>query len=59
MADLDFDDTREILRRAESMKYFAEGEKFYNLGEWRAWEAACRAAGKCLPPRDFKKKVDG
>lgn len=45
----------EIIEKANSMKLFAEGDKTFCFGEWRAWAAACKSSGKALPPSDFKK----
>ena len=48
-----------VISRADSMHDFAEGEPTINLGQWRDWYGACSAAGKRLPPADFKKKTHG
>jgi hypothetical protein len=42
------------IRKAESMRVFADGEEFFCLGDWRAWEAACMAEGRTIPPAEFK-----
>jgi hypothetical protein len=55
--DMDMDDQQaEVLKRAKSMKIFANGEPTFIWGEWRAWYAACMEAGRMIPPDEFKKK---
>ena len=53
------DELRSIINDALSMKYFADGDKTFVLGEWREWRRACNIAGKALPPADFKKAARG
>jgi hypothetical protein len=50
---------RHVISLADSMHDFAEGEPMLNIGQWRNWYKACCAAGKRLPPSDFKKKPHG
>jgi hypothetical protein len=51
--------TEAILRTADSMKDFAEGDPTYVFGEWRDWRAACQLAGRRLDPSEFKSKAHG
>lgn len=46
---------QEVVQRAESMKRFANGDKMFNLGAWRKWEAASKKAGMELDPQEFKR----
>jgi hypothetical protein len=36
------------------MHIFADGDPSFVFGEWRAWEAACLAEGRTIPPAEFK-----
>ena len=45
---------RDILCRAESMKFFAGKDEKLVFGQWRRWYQACLKAGTTLPPEDFK-----
>lgn len=44
----------QVIRIANNMEVFADGEATINFGEFIAWEKACIQAGKVLPPKDFK-----
>lgn len=44
----------QILRKANSMQAFADGDPTFVLGDWRAWEAACLSEGRTVPPAEFK-----
>lgn len=44
-------------RAAETMRVFADGNETFVYGEWRAWVMASYAAGKVLPPSQFKEKT--
>ena len=44
----------EIRRNAESIRYFADGEETFNLGQWHAWKRECIWSGKTIPPKEFK-----
>lgn len=43
-----------ILKKANSMEVFADGEPTFVWGEWKAWKAACFAEGRTVPPAEFK-----
>lgn len=43
-----------ILRKANSMQLFADGDATFSWGDWKAWEAACFAEGRTVPPSEFK-----
>ena len=45
-----------ILRKANSMKIFADGDPSFVFGEWRSWEAACLAEDRTIPPAEFKER---
>jgi len=51
--------TRLALRSARSMEIFADGEPTFIFGEWRAWQKACYAEGRQIPPAEFKAWTDG
>ena len=36
------------------MKMYAAGDKTIILGDWKAWEAACFAEKRLVPPEEFK-----
>lgn len=43
-----------ILRKASSMQVFADGDRTFVWGDWKAWEAACFSEGRAVPPAEFK-----
>jgi len=43
-----------ILRNAESMKIFADGDNSFHYGKWIAWRNACIKEGRMIPPSEFK-----
>lgn len=42
------------IKSANSMKVFADGDPTFVFGEWRAWNYACYAEGRMIPPAEFK-----
>lgn len=42
------------IRKARSMEIYADGDPTFIWGDWRAWEAACFAEGRTIPPAEFK-----
>lgn len=45
---------RDVIRRANSMEIFADGDTHFNFGLWREWRDACVSAGRTIPPAEFK-----
>lgn len=45
---------RQIIRKSRSMGCFADGDDTFVYGDWKAWEVACVAEGRTIPPAEFK-----
>ena len=43
-----------VIRSADSMKVFADGDETFCFGQWRAWRAACAAENRAIAPAEFK-----
>lgn len=47
-----------IRKRAARMDVFCDGDTKFVLGEFRAWEAACMAEGRDIPPGEWNRDED-
>lgn len=43
-----------LLRAYNSLEAFSEGDDPVSLRDWKAWEAACFAESRTIPPAEFK-----
>lgn len=43
-----------LLRTVKSIEAFTGDDPSFVWGDWKAWEAACYAEGRTIPPAEFK-----